>query len=122
MGEFGERLRSARQARGLSISALAQATGVSARSIVYYEAGRIPTGDVLLRLADHLGTSMRYLLTGEDFEGTLPTLPPDEAALLAAYRRLSPDRRARAVGYLEGLAAPYGGAEAKDRGTGTFGR
>jgi transcriptional regulator with XRE-family HTH domain len=44
----------------------------------------IPAGDVLLGIADYLGVSMRWLLTGEDETG----LTPDERDLLDYYRRL----------------------------------
>jgi transcriptional regulator with XRE-family HTH domain len=44
----------------------------------------IPAGDVLLGIADYLGVSMRWLLTGEDDSG----LASDERDLVSSYRRL----------------------------------
>jgi transcriptional regulator with XRE-family HTH domain len=44
----------------------------------------IPAGDVLLGIADYLGVSIRWLLTGEDEAG----LALDERELVDNYRRL----------------------------------
>lgn len=53
---FGERLRALRAERGLTQAALAQASGVSYRSVQYLEAGkRAPHFDTLVALAESLG-------------------------------------------------------------------
>lgn len=45
----------------------------------------IPRSDVLLRLADYLGVSMRWLLVGQDENG----LNADETELIRCYRSMS---------------------------------
>lgn len=60
---FPTRLRTARELRGESQAALAQATGLPATSISHFEGGtRKPSFDNLKRLADHLRVSADYLL------------------------------------------------------------
>jgi transcriptional regulator with XRE-family HTH domain len=54
----------------------------------------IPAGDVLLGIADYLGVSMRWLLTGEEESG----LVPDERRLLDGFRRLDDDDRYELLG------------------------
>jgi transcriptional regulator with XRE-family HTH domain len=44
----------------------------------------VPKAVDLLKIADYLGVSMRWLLTGEDEVG----LAPEERNLLTSYRRL----------------------------------
>jgi transcriptional regulator with XRE-family HTH domain len=56
----------------------------------------IPAGDVLLGIADYLGVSMRWLLTGEDDMG----LATDERNLLDSYRRLDDRDRQDVVGII----------------------
>lgn len=61
--QFPVRLRTARELRGESQVALAQATGLPATSISHFEGGtRKPSFDNLKRLADHLRVSADYLL------------------------------------------------------------
>ncbi len=61
MQAFGERLKQARIAAGLSQRALAEQVGLSAMAISKYENSRMsPSSDVLLRLAKALGVKIGY--------------------------------------------------------------
>jgi len=58
---IGERIKSARRARGLSLRALATEVGVSAQAISKYERDQdTPGSGVLLRLAQALGVRSEY--------------------------------------------------------------
>ena len=58
---LGERLKQVRTARGLSQRDIAQAVGVSATAISYYETGKdYPSSGVLLRLASALNVTLDY--------------------------------------------------------------
>jgi transcriptional regulator with XRE-family HTH domain len=61
---FAERLRLARARAGLSRAALAEAAGVSPRSIEEYEMGRVPP-QALPAIARALEVSTVWLITGE---------------------------------------------------------
>ncbi len=70
INQFGERLRSARKMAGLSLEALAQATGslVSKQAIGKYEKGQInPSSEVLLALAKALGIKADYFFRSSQF-------------------------------------------------------
>ncbi|MDR1325366.1 MAG: helix-turn-helix domain containing protein [Treponema sp.] len=56
----------------------------------------VPKSVDLLKIADYLGVSMRWLLTGEDESG----LAPDERGLLDSYRRLDDRDRQDVVGII----------------------
>lgn len=59
---FGERLRSLRQDRGLSVQALADAAGLHRNTVDQYERGlREPTFKAVCALADALGASTEDL-------------------------------------------------------------
>lgn len=67
MGTLGDRLREARQEKGMGQRSLARASGVSQGHISHAESGkRVELGPtVLSALADALGVSVDWLLTGE---------------------------------------------------------
>lgn len=63
---LAERLKQAREAKGLSQSECARRTGASQAAYSYYEQGlRIPSSTMLIRIADMLDVSLDWL-TGRD--------------------------------------------------------
>lgn len=62
--QMGERIKSLRAGR--TLQDVAQRAGIYAGDLQRYEAGRLPRGDILERLAVVLGVSSRWLLTGSD--------------------------------------------------------
>ena len=61
MQSFGERLKQARVASGLSLRLLAERVGLSAMAISKYENGQMmPSSDVLIRLSQSLGVKPGY--------------------------------------------------------------
>jgi transcriptional regulator with XRE-family HTH domain len=80
---FGERLRAARDLRGINQGELARKTGLPASSIAHFEAGgRKPSFENLRRLATHLNVTTDYLL-GRVAE------PEQAAAADPLYRHVS---------------------------------
>lgn len=61
--KFTDRLKAARERRGLSQTDLAKLTGLQPSAVSHFETGnRAPSFDNLKRLADALGVSIDYLL------------------------------------------------------------
>jgi transcriptional regulator with XRE-family HTH domain len=92
----GGRIRTARQARGMTQADLAAAVGVTRSAVAQWETAR--SGQVrgnLGRIAAALGVSVAYLLDAED-DPRAPPVAEDatERALLNAYRDCSPEDRA----------------------------
>jgi transcriptional regulator with XRE-family HTH domain len=77
-GALGDRLRSAREARGLTLDQLSASTGISKAHLSRLESGaRQPSVGILVELAGALGTRVGTLL-GEDAGGApLATFSPD---------------------------------------------
>jgi len=107
---LGARIRRYREDKGLTQTALADAAGLSKTYLSELEsgAGRRPSGDVLLRIADALGVSIADLLGRHvaPASGALPDglaefadqqgLPEADVAMLASIRfRGDPPRTAR---------------------------
>ena len=62
---MGERIAQLRRSKGLSQAKLAQALGLSTSTIAMYEQGRRePSASTIITLADALGVTIDYLLTG----------------------------------------------------------
>src|ERR1700722_4889952 len=81
----GERLRAAREARGLPLDQLSTSVGVSKAHLSRLESGdRQPSVGILVEVAAALGTRVSALL-GEDATGApLATYAPDTPRLAAA--------------------------------------
>ena len=77
---MGERIAQLRRRQGLSQAKLACALGLSTSTIAMYEQGRRePSVSILIALADALGVTIDYLLTGQPAQETLAQ-PPAIAA------------------------------------------
>lgn len=67
MDMIGKRISALRKAKGMSQAKLAQALSISASTVGMYEQGRRTPGlDVLVSLAQALGVSTDFLLTGKN--------------------------------------------------------
>ena len=66
--DFRERLRAEISYSGLSNKELAAKAGVTLRSLVSYVSGQscMPSADVAVKLAKALGTTVEYLVTGQN--------------------------------------------------------
>lgn len=102
MSAFPEKLKSARLRLGLTQEQLGYELNVTKASVSAWENGReAPSFRLLPKLRQLLGVSLDELICGLDGKGgtekpadhTLRTMNEDEAALLKAFRRLSPQRR-----------------------------
>lgn len=64
-----DRIRKIRKSRGISQSELARLIGINQTQYNRYETGRtkIPS-DIILRIAQELGTTVDYLLTGQTMQ------------------------------------------------------
>ena len=88
------RIRELREARGLSLEALAGLVGTTNQQISHLEAGRRRlTVDWLHRLGAALSCHPWALVAEESTHYTSGKVGPQETLLLEAFRRLSPERR-----------------------------
>ena len=102
-----DRLLELRKARNITQQRLAVDLGIDQASISSYESGKyLPTGEVLVQLANYFGVSTDYLLGLSDVKGATKT-PSDTQSvyLLSLFSSLSGAHRERVIGYIEGLKA-----------------
>ena len=88
---IGERIRLARQARGLTQEQLAEAVGVTRSAVAQWETGRAGqiTGN-LTRIASVLGAGVEHLMFGDDKSASQRAARGDELAMLRLYRACAP--------------------------------
>jgi len=88
---IGERIRTARQERGLTQEELAEAVGVTRSAVAQWETGR--AGQVttnLTRIAAVLEVGVEDLMFGDDKASPQRAIRGDELAILRLYRDCSP--------------------------------
>ena len=95
----GERIKAAREDKGITQGELAKAAHTTKQTIYKYESGivtNIPY-DKMVAISDFLGVSGSYLM---GWEG-LPSF--DETRLLDCYKRLNPDNADKLLRYADAL-------------------
>lgn len=103
---FIERLKQLREAKNLTQLRLAMELNVSQETISGYEIGKaVPPAEMLVKLADSLGTSVDYILGRTDIKSTLRAseLSEQEAEILAILRKQPQDKRAFVYDMIKGL-------------------
>jgi len=105
-GKFAERLAELRKDRSLTQKQLAEAIGTHERSIRFYEAGRLPDAEILIKLADFFGTSLDYLVGRTDDPSPAPALATDNPDIRAILRAKLTDEQAKKLRQMAELLFP----------------
>ncbi len=84
---FYERLHQLCKERNSTISAMLKELGLSTGSTGNWKKGQLPKGDILVKIADYLDTSIDYIIFGE----YKSNLTDEEKHLLELYRS-TPDK------------------------------
>lgn len=102
--DFRSRLREEIEYSGLLYKEVAAKAGISKRTMDSYVGtnGSMPAADVAVRLAQTLGVTVEYLITGQD--GT-QKLTKQEQHILSCFGRLSVREKNALEQYLVQLAA-----------------
>lgn len=84
---FYDRLRELCKEKGTTLSAVLKELGLSTGSTGTWKKGQLPKGDILVKIAEYLNTSIDYIVLGE-YKADLTN---EEKHLLELYR-MTPDR------------------------------
>lgn len=84
---FYERLCLLCKENNTSVSSMLKKLGLSTGSTGNWKKGQLPKGDILMKIADYLDTSIDYIVFGE----YRANLSDDEKRLLELYR-ITPDK------------------------------
>lgn len=102
---FGVRVRTKREQKGFTQAELGRMIGLSENSVVQYETGRaVPKTANFERLAEALGVSSRYLLTGDVPEELSKAQTEPELKALEIMRSIPPSQQGRVLDALRAIA------------------
>ncbi|MFD0669692.1 helix-turn-helix domain-containing protein [Ramlibacter sp. MAHUQ-53] len=107
---FGQRLKTLRKAKGLTLERLGKALGpggedVSKQAVSNWESGRyVPTLDLVPEICARLGCSADYLLMGREMA---VNLSPDVTRVALLAEQLSPEIRAKMLPMWEEMVAMF---------------
>lgn len=100
---FSERFFDLTKNSGLNQKELSQRLELSEGAVINYKRGRIPKAEELLKIAKYFGTTIEWLLTGEQSEST-PISKWQEKCIHAESRLTESESRVRmAISALEGV-------------------
>ena len=86
---------------GYDQKTFAEKLGVRAQIITDWKKGHTTSYTrYIQKISDLFGVSVDYLLTGQD---SAPAPDPALAAALSQFEKLTPEQRAKVIGYMEGL-------------------
>ncbi len=92
---FKENLKNELEYKGMLVKELAFKTGLKRQSLDNYLSthNTIPNAEVAVKIAQALGTTVEYLITGErkDSEGKI--IPTDVTELISCYKSLSQEKQ-----------------------------
>ena len=95
-----ERILKTAKAKKISQKELAAQIGIHAQVITDWKNGSTSYQRHMQKISDILGVSTDYLHTGQE---SAPASDPELAAALSQFEKLTPEQRAKVIGYMEGL-------------------
>ena len=101
---IGDRLRSARHSKNMTLKDMGRLLGVSQNSVYRWEHDLVvPRKEALGRMAELFQVSVKWLLYGVDAEDRAPANGdnPFEHSLISICRRLSENSKYKVLGYAE---------------------
>lgn len=108
MSDLLERIYRLMSKQDIKPTQLAKQLGMSTSSFTDWGKGKgSPSLKAVMQFADFFDVSLDYLVYGEDHQisNILEFSNPEDAALLESFHKLSPDLKAKAMGYIEGMVA-----------------
>lgn len=97
-----ERILKAAKEKKITQKELAAQIGVHAQVITDWKNGSTSYQRYMQKISDLLGVSADYLLTGQKSTAQ-NAADPELAAALSQFEKLTPEQRAKVIGYMEGL-------------------
>ena len=94
--------------RDIRPTVAAREIGFSTSAFTDWKNGKgTPSATALYKLSKYLHVSIDYLVTGEEFDKSTSPLYAEELHMLSTFRRIPEKHKAKAIGYIEGLASAF---------------
>jgi len=100
---FKENLKSELAYQDMLVKELAKITGISRHTLDNYlnVRERIPTADAAVKIAQALGVSVEYLVTGEENKTDKSSLGPEIRSLVQNFKLLSEEDRKMVISIMQ---------------------
>jgi len=100
---FKENLKSELAYQDMLVKELAKSTGISRHTLDNYlnVRERMPTADVAVKIAQTLGVSVEYLVTGEEKSPDKSSLGPEIRTLVQNFKLLSEEDRKLVISIMQ---------------------
>ena len=83
MQAIGNRIKELRYNKGIKVKDIVESLGVSENAVMKWQRGEcLPSPDNMFLLCKMLGSTMEYVIAGEEGEGESPLLPPLKPVLV----------------------------------------
>ena len=108
MSDILERVYDFMEKQDIKPTQLVKQLGMSTSTFTDWNKGKgSPSLKAVMQFAEYFNVSLDYLVYGREHQhqNMLEFSNPEDDALLEAFHKLSPELRAKAVGYIEGMAA-----------------
>lgn len=107
--DVGTRIRQLREESGFTQLAFAKVLNINNSTLCQYENGdRVPSDDIKIRIADHFGVSLDYLLGRTDQKDMPPTVIDEgrlDAELIERLALLTPEEQSKVDAFVQGMIA-----------------
>ena len=114
---IGEKIMAARRATGITLRKLSEKTGLTERSIKYYETGdRVPSMEAVSKLAEAFGLGTDYFMDPVEFEKQLS----EEKFLAEVTERYGARGKAQARRLLQQTSSMFAGGELSEEDEAAF--
>ncbi len=103
-----DRIRELMEQSGINAKQLTTELGISNSSFTDWKKGKgHPSLETVKKIADYFNVSIDYLVNGEEFSGAivLDFSNSEDKELLDKFHALSPELRAKLLGYIDGMLA-----------------
>lgn len=113
---FKENLRSELDFQDMIVKELSEKTGINKRTLDNYLSGHnsLPTVDLAVKIANALGVSVEYLVTGKDKNVKEHAYTPSARKLLELFSVLDERDQQTVVQLAESMSARYANAGGKE--------
>ena len=102
---FKENLKSELDYQGMLVKELSLKCGIKKQTLDNYLSthNSVPNAEIAVKIAKALGTTVEYLITGENSENTNESSSEEIKTLVSSFKKLSPEKRSLVINLLKFL-------------------
>ena len=102
---FKENLKSELDYQGMLVKELSLKSGIKKQTLDNYLSthNSVPNAEIAVKIAKALGTTVEYLITGENSKNSNESSSEEIKNLVSSFKKLSPEKRSHVINLLKFL-------------------